>query len=125
MKIKVNDLRGEDLNRAVAMALGLQLSNIPLMDCSPSGLTVTWVLRSEGGLKSAIPNYATDIAVAWPIIEKFIHFVDHAQSDRVCVGHRRDDMKEGGWSYGYGPTVLIAAMRCFVTSKFGDEVGLP
>lgn len=26
---------------------------------------------------------------------------------------------------GYGPTPLIAAMRCFVQSHFGDEVDVP
>jgi hypothetical protein len=26
---------------------------------------------------------------------------------------------------GYGPTPLIAAMRCYVASKLGDEVELP
>lgn len=28
-----------------------------------------------------------------------------------------------GWQYG--PTALIAAMRCFVASKLGDEVDVP
>jgi Protein of unknown function (DUF2591) len=30
---------------------------------------------------------------------------------------------ESGWQYG--PTPLIAAMRCYVASKFGDEVDVP
>ena len=30
-----------------------------------------------------------------------------------------------GGKYGYGPTLLIAAMRCYVASKFGDEVDIP
>ena len=32
-----------------------------------------------------------------------------------------------GWgpAKGHGPTPLIAAMRCFVTSKLGDEVEVP
>jgi len=28
-------------------------------------------------------------------------------------------------TYGYGPTPLIAAMRCYVASKLGDEIELP
>lgn len=39
---------------------------------------------------------------------------------------------EGGWVAGYngtltyfGPTLLIAAIRCFVASKLGDEVEVP
>ena len=30
-----------------------------------------------------------------------------------------------GKSYAYAPTPLIAAMRCFVASKLGDEVEVP
>ncbi len=26
---------------------------------------------------------------------------------------------------GYGPTILIAALRCFITSKLGEEVEVP
>ena len=28
-------------------------------------------------------------------------------------------------TYGYGPTPLIAVMRCYVASKLGDEVDVP
>ena len=28
-------------------------------------------------------------------------------------------------AFGYGPTPLIAAMRCYVASKLGDEVDVP
>ena len=30
-----------------------------------------------------------------------------------------------GWKEAFGPTPLIAAMRCFVASKLGDEVEVP
>lgn len=33
--------------------------------------------------------------------------------------------KGAGGRWGYGPTPLIAAMRCFVASKLGDEVEIP
>ena len=33
--------------------------------------------------------------------------------------------KGAGYRWGYGPTPLIAAMRCFVASKLGDEVDVP
>lgn len=33
----------------------------------------------------------------------------------------RDDAE----AFGYGPTPLIAAMRCYVASKLGDEVDVP
>ena len=33
----------------------------------------------------------------------------------------RDDAE----AFGYGPTPLIAAMRCFVASKLGDDIDIP
>ena len=30
-----------------------------------------------------------------------------------------------GWVYGWGTTPLIAAMRCYVASKLGDNIELP
>ena len=33
--------------------------------------------------------------------------------------------KGAGGKWGTGPTPLIAAMRCFVASKLGDEVDIP
>lgn len=44
---------------------------------------------------------------------------------------RLEDLGDEGWGacgYGFtatGPTPLIAAMRCFVSSKLGDEVDVP
>jgi hypothetical protein len=28
-------------------------------------------------------------------------------------------------AYGLGPTLLIAAMRCYVASKLGDDINIP
>lgn len=33
--------------------------------------------------------------------------------------------KGAGGKWAYGPTPLIAAMRCYVTSKLGDDVEIP
>ena len=33
--------------------------------------------------------------------------------------------KGAGGRWGYGPTPLIAAMRCYVASRMGDEVEVP
>lgn len=33
--------------------------------------------------------------------------------------------KGAGGKWGYGPTPLIAAMRCFVASRLGEEVDIP
>jgi hypothetical protein len=67
---------------------------------------------------------STDWAQGGPIIEREKIDVMWAVTDgaqhsqcRVHDGRRPD-------SY-YGPTPLIAAMRCYVASKLGDEVELP
>ena len=64
-------------------------------------------------------NYATDWAHGGPIIEEELL--------SVVIQRGGDDP---AWHtscprylyHGYGPTPLIAAMRCYVASKFGDEV---
>jgi hypothetical protein len=33
--------------------------------------------------------------------------------------------RNGGTYYSYGPTPLIAAMRCYVASKLGDNIDIP
>lgn len=33
--------------------------------------------------------------------------------------------KGAGGKWGYGPTPLVAAMRCYVASELGDEVDIP
>ena len=65
-------------------------------------------------------RYSTNWAQGGPIIEAWM----------IDVGTYR-----GAWraarhvgnapTYGYGPTPLIAAMRCYVASKLGDEIELP
>jgi hypothetical protein len=36
-----------------------------------------------------------------------------------------DDDAHMMWTHGSGPTPLIAAMRCYVASKLGDDIDLP
>ena len=56
-----------------------------------------------------------------PIIER----------ERISVGTHEDywsaDITAGetGFIQGHGPTPLIAAMRCYVASKLGEEVEIP
>lgn len=54
-----------------------------------------------------------------PIIER----------EKISIRQWEDEvhayMPGGEWSRGSGPTPLIAAMRCYVASKLGDEVEIP
>lgn len=61
--------------------------------------------------------------------------------EKLCVGYRHqadpaycpiNDQETNCWArttaggyLSYGPTPLIAAMRCYVASKLGDEVEIP
>ena len=99
MKIKTSELSGAALDWAVKKAI-----------------------KKDGGYFLPSKDYknishSTDWAQGWPIIER----------EGVCV------KKHPNWWTAYiendnlaqGPTPLIAAMRCYVASKLGDEVEVP
>jgi len=68
------------------------------------------------------PNYSTNWAIAGPIIERekiTPQFMDRGYW-RAWV-----EVGEKAHKVSYGPTPLIAAMRCYVASKLGDEVEIP
>jgi len=72
--------------------------------------------------------YTTDWAQGGPIIEEGeIGIVRNAPCSQGREWEARPSItaKGAGGRWGYGPTPLIAAMRCYVASKFGDEVEVP
>lgn len=80
-----------------------------------------WEYRSPFGIAWSGPDYAEDWAWGGPIIER----------ERISVGTEGNewsaDMTAGpsGFVRGFGPTPLIAAMRCYVISKLGQTVEFP
>jgi len=82
------------------------------------------------GFDDNCPEYSTDWAQGGPIIEReaisvvadyvdtFGSFVWFASVDDIFV----DSEDAHGM---HGPTPLIAAMRCYVGSKLGDEIEVP
>ena len=122
MLIKTTNLSGQALDWAVAKALGRD----PVLDMESHGRTWPgWWLRL-GGEYEKLPCYSTDWAVAGPVIEQ--HWLDMTpwpnESDPdmrwECVDHDTRNLP----TY-FGPTPMIAAMRCLVASKLGDQVDLP
>ena len=103
MKIKVSEATNIQLDWLVAKALPAPANTLELLDrdiyngFSP---TTNW---AQGG----------------PIIER------EDISPRSCG----DGSWVADWYFGdvrrVGPTPLIAAMRCYVASKLGDEVDIP
>lgn len=110
MKIITSELQGSALDWAVAKCEGINYEVI------------------DGGLDWHCPDYSTIWADGGPLIERekigvwwATHYIDE---DGVEYGnHWYAETAEG--LVGDGPTPLIAAMRCYVVSKLGDEVEVP
>jgi hypothetical protein len=97
--MKTSELTGYILDRAVMQCEGLS----------------KWL---HGRIK-----YSSDWSEAGPIIER----------EKISVSPRYDDANiwsasifEKEWGFTLmGDTPLIAAMRCYVASKLGDEIDVP
>jgi len=94
--MKTSELTGPALDRAVAMANG-NTGHFLIDGYSPS---TNW---AQGG----------------PIIERAGISVREVLTGFWCA-----EVDAGDYEYE-GPTPLIAAMRCYVASKLGDEVEVP
>lgn len=82
------------------------------------------VLMLKGGLDDFSPS--TTWSLAGPIIEReeLQVYVANAVDGKWCAKPSDSEY----WDFdgaAYGPTPLIAAMRCFIASRLGDEVDVP
>jgi hypothetical protein len=69
-----------------------------------------------------LPDYSTDWAAGGSIIDRECITVEHAG---VWVGRCWKDSDGDEQIEIEGATPLVAAMRCYVASKLGDEVEIP
>jgi hypothetical protein len=98
--MKTSELTGVALDWAVAK-------------CEGAG---TPYIGKDGKHHLATANYSTDWSQGGPIIER----------EGIAIGKSWESWKAfTETSGGEGPTPLIAAMRCYVASKLGDEVEIP
>lgn len=124
MKIKTSELTGAALDWAVAKCEG---RNVTLMRNSDGSLFPRPVWAD--GIEQL--NYSTFWAQGGPIIERewisvgtslvnegTHHTLDNWYATKYIVGKLEP-------LYGYGPTPLTAAMRCYCCSKLGDIVEIP
>ena len=111
-KIKTSELTGVALDWAVAKVNGHE--QIRFRGCLVDPKTV-----SDGGALPTKWRPSTNWAQGGPIIEReaisLTQFSDYPKwtakhPESLCID---------------GPTPLIAAMRCLVASKLGDEVDVP
>lgn len=118
IKIKTQDLIGAQLDWAVAKCEGY------IDDCN------SWLHEAtvKDVAESGSYHPSTDWSIGGPIIE------------REEIGTRRNapcsrgreweaspsiTAKGAGGRWGYGPTPLIAAMRCYCCSELGDVIDIP
>ena len=122
--MKTSELSGAALDWAVAKCEGFEAFT--------DG--ISWIIDHAGSYQP-LPKYSTNWAQGGPIIER------EEIELRVIPTGRNPDNWQGANDFdaweanvcppdvdyvrAFGPTPLIAAMRCFVESKLGDEIELP
>lgn len=100
MNIKTKDLIGPALDWAVAKCVG-----------------AAWALwRFKEAYADGEMHYSTDWSEGGPIIER--------ERIHVYAGPQWTAGVKPG-QFVYGPTPLIAAMRCFCCAELGDEIDIP
>ena len=62
-------------------------------------------------------NYSTQWVLGGPIIEREKLTIEWTGEDWMAFIRHDEEF--------FGPTPLIAAMRCYVSSKLGDEIEVP
>jgi len=116
MKIKTSELIGPALDWAVAKCRGFDGLDDDL-----------WLIR-DGIADMPLHAYtpSTDWAQGGPIIDVIDGFQLkvwlESRPQTKCEAHIHS---YDGDYVAFGPTILIAAMRCFVASRLGDEVDVP
>jgi hypothetical protein len=116
--MKTSELIGAALDWAVAKCEGAYSVNV---DTDIDGTKRV----NYGGM---YPEWSTDWAHGGPIIERegisLVYDVELCQEEGQEY-YATSYAVESGEGRIYGPTPLIAAMRCYVASKLGDEVDVP
>lgn len=126
MKINTKDLTGAALDWAVAKCLSVRTY------ISPDGQILDADLVDMGTDGSQELNYSSRWALSGPIIEREISklFKNVGGTYSAQIRHEENHPLVShkvlaGWTNASGPTMLIAAMRCYAASKLGDEIDMP
>jgi hypothetical protein len=116
IKLKTSELTGAALDRAVAKAKRIELSHGCYNRLLVDG-------RMSAGQKMLAPyNPSTDWEQGGPIVE--LEGIN-LRALSGALWEAETWSAEGGQYLLDGPTPLVAAMRCYVASKLGDQVELP
>ena len=125
--VKVVEATERQLDWLVAYAQG----RTPTLNMNSHGRVWHGWWLATGGEYERMPNYSNDWAQGGPIIER----------EGLCVGRKQqcdtaycpiNDPTVDCWArtpngghLSYGPTPLIAALRCYVAGKLGESVEVP
>ena len=97
-----------------------------------TGLALDWAVATANGDTFTLAHedwdwYSSSWEYGGPIIEReSIRLMPEQGATYVdCVWLAGNANEDGDEFNGEGPTPLIAAMRCFVASKMGDEIEIP
>lgn len=127
MKVKVTNSTPLQLDWLVAKARGFDVYHSAMLNGHiMHGFWVSGYYPGDWNSWVPLSKIAatTDWAQGGPIIEREnIGVVPQNEGSlRRCAFRTTRD---GEVFYHYGATVLIAAMRCYITSKLGEEVEIP
>lgn len=134
--MRVSEMQGEALDMWVAKAEGHELTtDLQKIGEAAIGIGPAALFRSEAGVLGLSCegggrkwNPSTDWSCGGPIIERerinLLKFDDAAQPWCAVIHNSDEHWIDTTWydEDWKGPTPLIAAMRAFVASVFGEEV---
>ena len=116
--MNTSELTGKQLDLAVAKAQGYITSSDGISTLTQIDGRLFIIGPTLSGDSKSRYTPSTNWAQGGPLIEQEL-----IQTAYTTLGWRAQ-----GFDYNcvsYGPTPLIAAMRCYVASKFGDEIEIP
>jgi hypothetical protein len=122
--MKTFELTGAELDEWVARAIGLRVEKRFRHEVNGEIMQIVNEHEIRG-----VPRYSTNWSDGGPIIKsqflslEFVGFNPEAKTDDDDeIWQATYTGNNGALVDGLGPTPLIAAMRAYVASKFGDEV---
>jgi hypothetical protein len=117
MKVKTAELTDLALDWAVATAEG----RTPSVHYYSQAKDACFILMQTGVYRT-VCAFGSEWAQGGPIIERERMDINYDPGEKMWTAHH---FATDEYSVQWGDTPLIAAMRCYVASKLGDEVDVP
>lgn len=139
MRVKVATLTEPSLDWAVAVCIADTADAVSILaptvapasglsTIKPEGLACARVCLEQNGIRQLFTP-TTDWDACGPLLER-------AMQEGMSVNYYPDERQFqaiqrpiGHWSsvvcFAYGPTLLLAVLRCYVLSKMGPEIDVP